>query len=208
MRLDTGQHMRMSQQMKLAPRMIQSMEILQLSIQALEERIEQELESNVTLETVEPGGDETTIHDAQLQAERDATENERPLNVEEQGGAADDFERLDPRFGSEAELSISGVPPAQARRAVTQVAARVAVRNLRRDAIAHMKELLKKKELEYDEIHAVFAEFGKARADQLEVARARQQGLAVREPVLVDDPVGFGGKTALEPVHRLDAVSR
>ena len=95
MRFETSQSMRLGQQMKLAPRMIQSMEILQLSIQALEERIEQELESNVTLETVEPGGDETTIHDAQLQAERDATENERPLNVEEQGGAADDFERLD-----------------------------------------------------------------------------------------------------------------
>jgi RNA polymerase sigma-54 factor len=53
MRFDTSQHMRMSQQMKLAPRMIQSMEILQMPIQALEERIEQELESNIALETVE-----------------------------------------------------------------------------------------------------------------------------------------------------------
>ena len=35
--------------MKLAPRMIQSMEILQLPIQALQERIDQELEENVTL---------------------------------------------------------------------------------------------------------------------------------------------------------------
>lgn len=95
MRFEASQSMRLSQQMKLAPRMIQSMEILQLSIQALEERIEQELESNVTLETVEPGGDERTIEESRLQAERDATENERPLNVEDQGGAADDFERLD-----------------------------------------------------------------------------------------------------------------
>ena len=43
-----GQHM--SQQMKLAPRMIQSMEILVLNQQQLEERISEELEENVTLE--------------------------------------------------------------------------------------------------------------------------------------------------------------
>lgn len=95
MRFETSQSMRLGQQMKLAPRMIQSMEILQLSIQALEERIEQELESNVTLETVEPGGDEATLEQAREQEERDASENERPLTVEDSGGAADDFERLD-----------------------------------------------------------------------------------------------------------------
>jgi RNA polymerase sigma-54 factor len=36
MRLDVGQHMRLGQQMKLAPRMIQSMEILQMPMAALE----------------------------------------------------------------------------------------------------------------------------------------------------------------------------
>lgn len=51
MRLDMSQHMRMLQQMKLAPRMIQSMEILQLPIMALEERIRQEEQQNPTLET-------------------------------------------------------------------------------------------------------------------------------------------------------------
>ncbi len=50
MRLDTSQHMRLDQRMKLAPRMIQSMEILQLSTMALEERIDQELSSNPVLE--------------------------------------------------------------------------------------------------------------------------------------------------------------
>ena len=43
----------MSQQMKLAPRMIQSMEILQMQREELEARIEQEKEENVTLEDVE-----------------------------------------------------------------------------------------------------------------------------------------------------------
>jgi RNA polymerase sigma-54 factor len=40
----------MEQRMKLAPRMIQSMEILQLPLMALEERIEQELSANPVLE--------------------------------------------------------------------------------------------------------------------------------------------------------------
>lgn len=43
--------------MKLAPRMIQSMEILQLNMMALNERIEQELVENVTLERVEKESD-------------------------------------------------------------------------------------------------------------------------------------------------------
>lgn len=46
-----GQHMRMEQ--KLTPQLIQSMDILQLSMPDLENRIEEELEKNVTLELVE-----------------------------------------------------------------------------------------------------------------------------------------------------------
>ena len=42
MRFDTRQQMGLGQHMKLAPRMIQSMEILQLPLAALQERIEQE----------------------------------------------------------------------------------------------------------------------------------------------------------------------
>ena len=54
MRFDTSQSMKLGQQMKLAPRMIQSMEILQMPMMALQERIEQELESNIALERIEP----------------------------------------------------------------------------------------------------------------------------------------------------------
>jgi len=46
--------------MKLAPHMIQSMEILQLPILALQERIEQELNSNPVLEMEEPSAEEET----------------------------------------------------------------------------------------------------------------------------------------------------
>jgi RNA polymerase sigma-54 factor len=54
MKLEMRGQMRMEQRMKLAPRMIQSMEILQLPILALQERIEQELNSNPVLELDEP----------------------------------------------------------------------------------------------------------------------------------------------------------
>ena len=44
---------RMDQRQLLTPRMIQSMEILQLPLMALEERIEQELQNNPVLEVRE-----------------------------------------------------------------------------------------------------------------------------------------------------------
>jgi RNA polymerase sigma-54 factor len=50
--------MRQEMRMKLAPRMIQSMEILQLPIMALQERINQELDENPTLIQPESGIDE------------------------------------------------------------------------------------------------------------------------------------------------------
>ena len=53
MRLDTTMNQRMAQTMHLAPRMIQSMEILQLPIMALQERIQQELQENPVLELKE-----------------------------------------------------------------------------------------------------------------------------------------------------------
>lgn len=97
MRIDTGQHMRIDQRMKLAPRMIQSMEILQMSQQALEERIEQELASNPTLELREPGADAKQLEQERTQTERDNRESERELLVHDDGkqaNNADDFERL------------------------------------------------------------------------------------------------------------------
>jgi RNA polymerase sigma-54 factor len=50
MRLDTTQQMRTEMRLRMAPRMIQSMEILQLPVMALQERIEQEMEGNPVLE--------------------------------------------------------------------------------------------------------------------------------------------------------------
>src|ERR1041385_6731705 len=58
MRLDTSMSQRLEQKMILAPRMIQSMEILQLPVMALQERIEHELQENPVLELREPGANE------------------------------------------------------------------------------------------------------------------------------------------------------
>jgi len=96
MRLDVGQQLRVDQRMKLAPRMIQSMEILQMSQQALEARIEQELSSNPTLElrdSAEDETDETQSSDADGDGDG---ESERELVVSEDGtdSSAADFERL------------------------------------------------------------------------------------------------------------------
>lgn len=94
MRFDTSQQMKLGQQMKLAPRMIQSMEILQLPIAALEERIEQELENNVTLEAVEPGADGAEEERVERAEPEPQAERERELTVDEQD-ASSDFERLE-----------------------------------------------------------------------------------------------------------------
>src|SRR6185436_8861409 len=94
MRFDTSQHMKLGQSMKLAPRMIQSMEILQMPLAELEERIEQEHESNVTLEVVEGTSDRREVQEQQKTAERDAREGERSLSVDEKQNTSD-FERLE-----------------------------------------------------------------------------------------------------------------
>jgi RNA polymerase sigma-54 factor len=95
MRIDTGQHMRMDQRMKLAPQMIQSMEILQMAQAALEAKIDQELASNPTLEVREPGTNAEDLEAERAQVDRDNGERERELVVKDGDGTnKDDFERL------------------------------------------------------------------------------------------------------------------
>jgi len=103
MRMSFGQEMRMAQKQMLAPRMIQSMEILQLPVMALEERIEQEIQNNETLEVDEPGADETgagsspaetTGGPAEPGAEASTkTVDEKPLIVDQEHANQADFER-------------------------------------------------------------------------------------------------------------------
>lgn len=98
MHLNVSQQMRMSQQMKLAPRMIQSMEILQLPLMALQERIDQELSENVCLEQVDRKTDEVAY---EAPTSGDPFETEPRLDIDHQAlvagkedNNASDFERL------------------------------------------------------------------------------------------------------------------
>jgi RNA polymerase sigma-54 factor len=82
----------------LAPRMIQSMEILQLPILALQERIEQEMEENPVLEMVEEAPEtEILAEDADIDDREspDApSDEERELVIDETHANEQDFERL------------------------------------------------------------------------------------------------------------------
>ncbi len=89
--------MRMDQRMSLAPRMIQSMEVLQLPLLALQEKIEAELNSNPVLEQVED------IDRSESRSEEDISpeeSDEKELVVNDDNNNVEDFERLDNIGGS------------------------------------------------------------------------------------------------------------
>ena len=96
MRLSFGQELRMAQKQVLAPRMIQSMEILQLPIMELQARIDQEILENPILEQQE---DDLELPEERLGGEEEENPNaptaeERELVVDETKNNEDDFERL------------------------------------------------------------------------------------------------------------------
>ncbi len=93
MRLSFGLEQKLVQKQVMSPRMIQSMEVLQLPIQALEEHIEQALAENPILEKEER---DRTLPDETVERENpDApTDSERELVVDDKKDNADDFERL------------------------------------------------------------------------------------------------------------------
>ena len=98
MELSQSAHLRMDQRQLLTPRMIQSMEILQLPLAALEERIEQELQANPVLELREnegePAAEGETPAEPGNEAREEFSEGEQALVVKENDGA-EDFDRLE-----------------------------------------------------------------------------------------------------------------
>jgi len=79
--------------MKLAPHMIQSMEILQLPILALQERIEQELNNNPVLEMAEPSNPEEAEPIEEESPEEDISEKDLIVNTD--NNKVEDFQRLE-----------------------------------------------------------------------------------------------------------------
>src|SRR5262249_46971108 len=100
MRLETGMTQRLEQKMILAPRMIQSMEILQLPIMALQERIQQELQENRVLELKEAPADEALAGEDEVvpppaNDRDDVTDPQKELVIDEKGDNELDFDRLE-----------------------------------------------------------------------------------------------------------------
>ena len=112
MKLEMTGHMRMEQRMKLAPHMIQSMEILQLPILALQERIEQELNDNPVLELEELSASEAD-ESTEEEFDDDALA-EKDLVVATDANKTEDFEKLD-SLGSEYYEHIDQSGPYRAR---------------------------------------------------------------------------------------------
>src|SRR5947208_3322446 len=94
MQLSQSLSMRPELRQLLTPRMIQSMEILQLPLAALEERIEQELQSNPVLEFTEGESEAEKIVESADGQQQEFAEGERPLVVKENSDQAEDFDRL------------------------------------------------------------------------------------------------------------------
>ncbi len=88
MRLETSQHQRMDMRMRMAPRMIQSMEILQLPLMALQERIDQELIENPILEDLR----DSATPETDSESEESSISNEEDLSKDSE---SDDFEYPD-----------------------------------------------------------------------------------------------------------------
>lgn len=108
-------------QLQLAPRMIQSMEILQLPIMALQERIQQELQENPVLELNETIPDEqSTLEEGGTALATETTEaadpGEKELTIDETGDNEADFDRLealsrdwDDQFNEEHRVSSNSI---------------------------------------------------------------------------------------------------
>src|SRR5437763_13725135 len=104
MQLNTSLSHRMELRTVIAPRMIQSMEILQLAVMALQERIEHELQENPVLELKEAGGEEgapaaaeeeeALSGDLEEKAIERVADPQKELVIDDKGGNEQDFDRL------------------------------------------------------------------------------------------------------------------
>ncbi len=102
MRLEVSLQARQEMRLKLAPQIIQSIEILQLPLLELRDRIDQELLENPLLEITEPEeepseGEETESEEDQDETEpvEELTEDEEPEPEEEEPIESEDFDALD-----------------------------------------------------------------------------------------------------------------
>jgi RNA polymerase sigma-54 factor len=96
MRLDTSQQMRTEMRLRMAPRMIQSMEILQLPILALQERIDQELIENPLLVDLRDARPATPEPETPAEPPPPAPD---PINPEQDGQPFEGYEEWTESYG-------------------------------------------------------------------------------------------------------------
>lgn len=110
MRLDTSQQLRLQQQMKLSPRIIQAMEILQLPMMSLQERIETELQANPVLEMRQGDAEQTETPPEDTEGE---DRGEEMMVVDDDNGHQEDFERLEDYVSQYGQESVApdAAPP-------------------------------------------------------------------------------------------------
>src|SRR5687767_2467224 len=100
MRMETSLHQRLEQKLRLAPQIIQSIEILQLPAIELQDLIKQEMLENPTLELVEgepePGGDtgDSDVQSDPAPAAAPAMEGDAPEPKAKKDELETEFERL------------------------------------------------------------------------------------------------------------------
>src|SRR5580704_6493533 len=102
MQLNLGTSMKTEMSQVISPRMIQSMEILQLPVMALQERIEHELQENPVLELKEDNPEENPIPVEESEEGAGAPESdpaegvspEKELVIDDKGDNEQDFDRL------------------------------------------------------------------------------------------------------------------
>ncbi len=95
MKLEMRGQLRLEQQLKLAPHIIQSMEILQLSILALQERIEQELNANPVLEVDEPAEESAPGEEPTTMDDRPAAVSQKDFDPAAGPDRTETFRRVD-----------------------------------------------------------------------------------------------------------------
>src|SRR5947207_14878170 len=99
MGMQMGLRTEQKMQLVLAPRMIQSMEILQLPIMALQERIQQELQENPGLELKDSNKDDTlpeeNFNDFSEDGQKDPNDPRAELVIDANGNGEDDFDRME-----------------------------------------------------------------------------------------------------------------
>lgn len=94
MRFSFGQTQSQKQSQKMAPRMIQSMEILQMAQAALDERIETELIENPALERNAEVQEDENLNRLDKEKKETKDVDQKEMVIEEGSGGEDDFERL------------------------------------------------------------------------------------------------------------------